>query len=318
MDLSVIAAFAIACELVILTASERMMQKNELSIGKEPQAVWQYLVKSNSDSDTRFHMPPYWQEREEVQGTKPIFYAWPESVPGSKPVHCYWDSWATSHSCHCGAPLQNEGKAWGIPDTSFWIMEEPGPFRVGLHLCWNLRLKSHTIHPLPPWDSETCDLTNVQGYAWLTWPKKITYRLDIIYSVEGGSKGTVEQEVKYMYGLTSHTSQTRQESTELAAELHAEVGVEAPFATASVSADVKSTVGASVSETWESTSSENMTETKKVVIDLSEPCYLYQMKVEMDFMNSTIVVGSKTLVQTNESISDTVSVKVIDIFGFAR
>jgi len=295
MRMFAVAAFTIASERV----------------NAEPWPVWTYWNNYNRDHTVHFHGS--WGD--ETAGDEPTFYAFPYAAPGSIPVHCYWNADDWDHDCHPGGPYPNERKLDDIPFDLFWIMKEPAPFRVPLYVCFNAGDRDHTFHQLPAWPNEHCDNTFVNGYAYEAWPKKIVYHLHMLYSVQGGSSGHIDKTIKYSSGIIQHESHSATQSSKLASQMHAEVGGPIDVFEGKVSADVSASIDAGISDAWEKTTTFNTSESEQIYIDLSKPCYIYQMNVEMVFNSGTVVAGSKVVVQTNTPVSPTSVETIVDIFG---
>lgn len=282
-------------------------------VNAEPWPVWTYWNNYNRDHTIHFHGA--WGD--ETPGDAPQFYAFPYAAPGSIPVHCYWNADDWDHDCHPGEPFPNEHKLpeTEIPFDLFWIMKEPAPFRVPLYVCWNAGDRDHTFHQLPSWPNEHCDNTFVNGYAYEAWPKKIVYRLNLLYSAMGGSSGFFDHEITYSSGIIEHESHSATQASKLASQMHAEVGGPIDVFEGKVSADVSASIDAGISDVWEKTTTFNMTERETIHIDLSKPCFIYQVNVEMIFNSGTVEASSKTILQTKTAILHPTVEKVVDIFG---
>jgi len=306
MKIKEFATLTIAVAFVVLVESERIEQTYSAAVKQHPQPV--ISINKGSQMSVGFpdKVPEGWRPGVAIQ-----FHAWPFAVPKSVAVYC-------TDECRT-EPREGQNEK-----PRLWLMKEGGAFRVPIVKC--IIGKHNDYYPGSHMlragnkqnlllDDEKCVTNVIVGYGYEWFPTKITYFMDILYSIEGKSSGKVEQEVSYNYGVLKHDSITAAAATKVAEDVKEEASVNDVLFEAKESASVQASVEASVSATWDTTKSYNMTEKKKISIDLSKPCYIYRVKMEVSLNNGTTVeAASKSLVQTTEAIKEPVRVVIMNAF----
>lgn len=300
------ATLTIAVAFVVLVESERIEQTYSAAVKQHPQPVLAITKGSQMSVGIPGHLPEGWALGRAIQ-----FHAWPFAVPKSVAVYCLDD-------CRT-EPIKAQNEK-----PRLWLMKEGGAFRVPIVKCtvgkhnddWAGSHMLRAANKQKLWiDDEKCVTSVIVGYGYDWFPTKLTYFMDILYSIEGNSSGKVEQEVSYTYGVLKHDSITTAAATKVATDVKEEASVNDVFVEGKESASVQASVEASISSAWDTTNTFNMTEKKKISIDLSKPCYIYRVRMEVSMNNGTTVeAASKSLVQTTEAIKEPVSVVMLNAF----
>lgn len=149
-----------------------------------------------------------------------------------------------------------------------------------------------------PTASVKCDPKNAWSWNWLVPPTKVVSNVRLnkkqILGIEGGCKGKVTRRLK----ITAGYSSTKNISSDVHAKIKAEASAKTPLMSGTASAEAS----AGLKNSLELALEENIQMEEEIEIDMSQPCYVYQLECSCQVNGEQVSVASRRYYISSEPL----------------